>query len=208
MRYRTRYVNNICEVRHTNPALTAYFNLTSRASCFRQWVSVAVGIRWWRHMRSERFLARLALLFAAGLAPFSSAHASAVLDDNTNLMQGAQSFAYSFTVTTPGTLTISLTDIPWLDKISDFQFSLTSTNHLVGPTMDPGVESFQINSGTYCGLLFGDADGKYKLGLFNLEITFNPATQVPLPASLVLMLSGLGLVFARQRRRRVCSPAE
>jgi hypothetical protein len=155
-------------------------------------------------MRSQNFFAVTALLFAVGLAPLTSARASTVLEDSTKVMQGAQSFGDSFTVSTPGTLTVSVASIPWLDGISDFQFSLAAATGLVKPSMGAGTHSFDISPGTYYGMLFGDANGKYKLGLFNLEITFQPQSAVvPLPSSLVLMLSGLGILARQWRRRQI-----
>lgn len=154
-------------------------------------------------MRTQRFFALTALLCAVSLAPLSIVHASSVIEDNTNLMQGSESFVDSFSVSTPGTLTISLASIAWLDTLSDLQFSLASAGQLVGPSMGAGNESFQIQPGTYSGMLFGDADGKYKLGLFNLEISFQPQSAVPLPPSLLLLLSGVGLLAAGQGRRRI-----
>lgn len=156
-------------------------------------------------MRTRRFLTVTTLLCAAGLAPFASARASVVLEDTTNLMQGNQSFVDTFTVSTPGTLTISLADMAWLDPISDLQFSLTSGGQLVGPPLDAGTESFQIQPGTYSGMLFGDANGSHSLGLYNLEITFQSQTPVPLPASLLLMISSLGLLFATHKPGRYLS---
>ena len=155
-------------------------------------------------MGIQRFFAITALLCAVSLAPLTSVHASSVIiEDNTDLMQGSESFVDSFTVSTPGTLTISLASIPWLDTLSDLQFSLASAGQLVGPSMGAGTESFQIQPGTYSGMLFGDADGKYGLGLFNLELSFQPLSTVPVPPSLLLLLSGVGLLAAGQGRRRV-----
>jgi len=154
-------------------------------------------------MGTQRFFALTALLCAVSLAPLTSVHASTVIEDNTNLIQGNESFVDSFTVSTPGTLTISLASIPWLDTLSDLQFSLASAGQLVGPSMGAGTESLQIQAGTYSGMLFGDADGKYQLGLSNLEISFQPQSVVPLPPSLLLLLSGVGLLAAGQGRRRI-----
>lgn len=145
----------------------------------------------------------ITLLCAAAVAPFAGARASVVLENVTNLMQGSGSFVDSFTVSTPGTLTISLANIPWLDTISDLQFSLASGSQLVGPTLDTGTESFQIQAGTYSGMLFGDANGSHGLGLYNLDISFQPQSPVPLPASFLLLISGLGGLLATQASRKL-----
>jgi hypothetical protein len=59
-----------------------------------------------------------------------------------------------------------------------------------------------VGAGTYYAHWFGDAQGVYNLGVVGLKIQFQPgATAVPLPATLLLMLSGLGLLFGWQSRK-------
>jgi len=50
---------------------------------------------------------------------------------------------------------------------------------------------------------FGDASGAYDLGVYGLKVTFQPngVTPVPLPGSLLLLLSGIGFLMAWQYRR-------
>jgi len=64
-----------------------------------------------------------------------------------------------------------------------------------------GSESFNVGSGPIYAHWFGSAQGIYDLGVIGVKITFQPAgIPVPLPASLVLLLSGLGVLFGWQRR--------
>jgi hypothetical protein len=151
-------------------------------------------------MQLRNFLAAMVLVFCAGFAPLSSA--DTVLYDNAGFVQGSQSFVDSFTITTPGTLTISLADVPWLDTLSNLNLFLTTVSGPMGTSMGSGTESIQVEPGTFYAHWFGDANGQYKVGVYSLEITFQPQmSAVPLPGSLILLLSALGLVFAWQTRR-------
>jgi hypothetical protein len=47
---------------------------------------------------------------------------------------------------------------------------------------------------------FGDADGTYGIGVYGIKITFQPAAPVSLPKPLILLLSGLGVLWGWQRR--------
>ena len=68
--------------------------------------------------------------------------------------------------------------------------------------MGGGTESMQVGPGTIYAHWFGDANGAYNLGVYSLEITFQPAVStVPLPGALILLISGLGLMACWQWRR-------
>jgi hypothetical protein len=144
-------------------------------------------------------LAALILVLVASLSP-SLARADTVLYDSAGFVQGVQSFTESFAITTPGTLTITLTDIPWLDTLSNLTCFLTSSRGLMGTSMGPGSEQFKVGSGTIFAHWFGEADGKYGIGVYGMKIDFQPYS-VGLPSSLILMLSGLGLLFGWQRQQ-------
>jgi hypothetical protein len=154
-------------------------------------------------MQLRNILAATALMLGAAFAPFGSACADTVLYDNSGFVQGSQSFVDSFTVTTPGTLTISLADVPWLDTLSGLNLFLTTASGPMGASMmGAGTESMQVGPGTFYAHWFGDANGQYKVGVYSLEIMFHPEfSAVPVPASLILLLSGLGLMFAWPSRR-------
>lgn len=151
-------------------------------------------------MQMKHFFAAAILLCA--VAQVGKARADSIVYDSVNFIQGSQSFVDTFNITTPGTLTVSLTDVPWLDSISNLSFFVTSASGTLGPPMDGGSESMKIGAGTFYAHWFGDADGQYQLGVFALKISFHPdVSPVPLPSSLILLLSGLGLMFGRQWRR-------
>lgn len=148
-------------------------------------------------MQMKHFFAAAILLCA--VAQVGKARADSIVYDGVNFIQGSQSFVDTFNITTPGTLTISITDVPWLDPISNQSFFLTSASGTLGAPMSGGSESVQIGAGTFYAHWFGEADGQFQLGVFALQISFHPdVSAVPLPSSLILMLSGLGMMFGRR----------
>jgi len=155
------------------------------------------------HMQLRHILGTTILLISAAFVPSGYVRADTVLYDSAGFIQGNQSFVDSFTLTTSGTLTISLADVPWLDPLTNLNVFVTSASGPLGSSMGIGAESMQIGPGTFYAHWFGDADGQYKIGVYSLQIMFRPqgTSPVPLPDSLVLLLSGLGLAFARRWRR-------
>ncbi len=149
------------------------------------------------------FSAAFALCLAAVLAPVGSARADTVLYNNAGFIEGQQSFVQSFNITTPGTLTVTLSNIPWMDTIADLNCFLTTSKGLMGPAaMSSGSESINVRPGMIYAHWYGDADGRFGIGVYGLKISFEPNGTMPvgLPKSLILMLSGLGLLFGWQRR--------
>ena len=153
-------------------------------------------------MNVKKFFAASLLISSAWTVPFTAAHASTVLYDSATFVQGQQAGVQSFDITTPGTLTVTLTDIAWLDVVSDLTASVTTASGVVGTSTGAGSESFSVGSGTVFAHWFGDASGASDLGVLGIEVVFQAAnaTPVPLPASLLLLLSGLGVLFGWQRR--------
>jgi hypothetical protein len=154
-------------------------------------------------MKLQNLFATSLLVFAAWALPSGAVRADTVLYDGISLFQGQQAFTDSFTLATPGTLTLTLSDIPFLDQVSDLTGFLSTSSGVVGTTMGAGSESLSVGAGTYSAHWFGDAQGTYNMGVVGLLIAFQPSnvTPVSLPTSLVLMLSGLGVLFGWQRRK-------
>jgi hypothetical protein len=155
-------------------------------------------------MKSRTFAASALLALSLWLTPFSASRADTVLYDAGSFVEGQQSFTQSFNLSGPGTLTVSITDIAWLDIVSDLNCFLSTASGLINPAANgggSGSESFSVGSGPIYAHWFGSAQGIYDLGVIGVKITFQPAgIPVPLPASLVLLLSGLGVLFGWQRR--------
>jgi hypothetical protein len=159
-------------------------------------------------MKLRRLLPTSILLLGAWALSAGAASADTLLYDGLSVISGEQSAVQSFSVATAGTLTVTLSDIPWLDIVTGLNGFLTTATGPVGTSFGPGTESIDVAAGTYYAHWFGDADGTYNLGVVGLKISFlpNTVTTVSLPTSLVLMLSGLGILFGWQSRRPAQSP--
>jgi hypothetical protein len=158
-------------------------------------------------MKIRRFLPASILLLAAWASGAGAARADTLLYDGLSVISGSQSSVQSFNVTAPGTLTMTLSNIPWLDVVSNLSGFLSTATAQIGNTITgAGTESFDLGAGTYYAHWFGDAQGTYNLGVVGLKITFQPgAVPVSIPTSFLLMLSGLGILFGWQSRRAPAS---
>jgi hypothetical protein len=154
-------------------------------------------------VNTRQLLAASLIGVAVWLLPFDSALADAIIYDNAGFVQGQQSFVQAFDITTPGTLTVTLSQIPWPDTISGLNLFVSTATGIVGSSMGVGTESMQVDSGVIYAHWFGAATGPSNLGVYGLEITFAPegVAQVPLPMPLILLFSGLALLAFWLRRR-------
>jgi len=152
-------------------------------------------------MKIQMFLPVLTLLLTCGLAA-EAARADTVLYDSASIISGQGGATQALDLTTAGTLTITVTNIPWLDAVSDLTSFLSTATGVVGSKMyAAGSESLSVGPGTYYASWFGDAQGTYNEGVVGVNIQFQPLSAVPLPATLVLLISGLGVLFGWQQKR-------
>jgi hypothetical protein len=132
-------------------------------------------------------------LWSSGLG---QAQASEVLYNSSGFLQGTQSFVQAFNVATAGTLTVTLTNVAWPQQLASLNLLLTTTSGAMGSEMGVGTASFDVKAGDFFAQWFGTAQGPLNAGVFEMEIEFNPSAgnPVPLPTSIALLLSGLGLL--------------
>jgi hypothetical protein len=153
----------------------------------------------------SKFLWALLVSFAIGALPLSRACADTVLYDGSGFLQGTESFAQTFNLTAPGTLTVTLSNIAWPQQLASLNFLLSSPNGMMGPEMGAGTYTFAVlTSGNVFAQWFGSAQGPLDAGVYSLKIDFQPqgGTPVALPASIVLLLSGLSLLLWQGRARK------
>lgn len=164
-------------------------------------------------MNNKYLMPASLILLGACLMPALPARANVVQQESLSLsggfsavgfIKGTQIFSDSFDITTPGTLQVTLTSIPWLDTLQDLNCFLTSpAGGLLGAAINGTSESMAVAPGTVYVNWYGEAAGSYGLGVYGINVDFQPAVPVPAPAALPLLLSGLGaLAFWRRRRAR------
>jgi hypothetical protein len=131
--------------------------------------------------------------------------ANVTLTDSVGFIRGTQIFTDTFDIATPGVLTVRLSAIPWLDTLQDLNTFVTSPSGGVLPgTFNGNVESVKVlAAGDIAVNWYGTAAGTYGIGLYGLQVNFQP---VPTPAGLPLLLSGLGVLWGLGRRRRAAPP--
>ncbi len=143
-----------------------------------------------------------ALVLGALLSVPHSASASTILYDDSIFVQGQQSFIQSIVVPTAGTLTVTLSNIPLWDTISGLSLFTSTSSAVLGTPMTAGSETISVQPGTIYAHLFGNANGVYGVGLAGLTMQFQAdVAAVPLPGTLVSLLSGLGLLFGWRRHQ-------
>jgi hypothetical protein len=156
-------------------------------------------------MRSVLLTIALAVLFSSTFA--GHARAGEVLYDGSGFLQGTQSFIESFNLPSAGTLTITMSNVNWIEPLASLNLVLSSPNGKLGPEMAAGTSTFAVQSGEVSAQWFGTAQGPLNIGVYGVKIEFQPAAgiPVPLPTSIALLLSGLVLLFWQRRRRRVAA---
>ena len=83
-------------------------------------------------MKIQKFLPVWALLLTGGVMSVEAARADTVLYDSASIISGQGGATQSLDLSTAGTLTITITNIPWLDVVSDLTSFLSTTTGVVG----------------------------------------------------------------------------
>jgi hypothetical protein len=146
-------------------------------------------------------------VFVCALAGYRSASASEVLYDRTGFVSGQQSFVLPMDLSGPGTLTITLSNVAWPEQLANLNLLLGTASGMMGTEMGAGTETFHIaTGGRVFAQWFATAQGPLSLGLYSLDVRFQPsAATVPLPASLGLLASALAVLIWRRRPRAPAS---
>ncbi|HEY0748451.1 MAG TPA: PEP-CTERM sorting domain-containing protein [Steroidobacteraceae bacterium] len=143
-----------------------------------------------------------------GLAVMSAHARAAILYDGAGFLTGTQSFSDTLNLPSAGTLTVTLGDIAWPQSLASLNMVVTTPSGALGPEMGIGTSIFNVTAGgNVTTQWFGTAQGPMDAGVYTLEIQFQPlGTVVPLPTSIGLLLSGLGLLIWQRRRRGESAP--
>jgi hypothetical protein len=158
-------------------------------------------------------------LLSAGVAAAMPASAESMLAAQTGMISGKQSFVVPLEISGSGRLSVSLSDLGWLGRLSDLSFSLTKNNQLLTASAGSrrGLEgglwrdvlNFDLTGpGIYHAYVTATAGGKYGVGIYSLQIgVTDTPSPVPAPAAGLLLLSALG-GFAAWKKRfgRATSP--
>jgi hypothetical protein len=150
-----------------------------------------------------KFLGAFVLSLGVCALSTTRANADTVLYDGAGFITGTESFSQSFNLTAPGTLTVTLSDVAWPQKLASLDFLLSSASGTLGPEMSAGTYTFAVLSGgNVYAQWFGTAQGPLNAGAYSLHIDFAPSgIPVPLPTSAVLLLSGVALLRWHRRAR-------
>ncbi len=123
--------------------------------------------------------------------------------DSVGFIRGSQVFSDAINVPSAGTLTVTLSDVPWLDALQNLNCFLSAPGgSVIGGSQNGGFDSVNVQPGTIYVNWYGEAEGALSLGAYSIDVAFLPEAPVPLPPGAVLMLSGLAALAIGLRRPR------
>jgi hypothetical protein len=127
------------------------------------------------------------------------------LINSVGFLSGTQAFSQAISITSPGTLTVTLSEIPWLDTLQNLNCFLSGPGGgIIGLGQNGASESMNVQPGTIYVNWYAQASGPLNLGALGVAVQFSPATApVPLPPSAILMLSGLAALAIGLGRSRL-----
>lgn len=148
------------------------------------------------------------ILALASLAAAPLASADTVLLDASSYITGTQSAVYSLSVAGPGTVSITLADLNWPERLSSLSFALATTSGVIAQMSSEGTQQLALTSGgTYYALVAGTAQGMWNAGMWSLHMGFSQVAPVPLPAGVWLLLSGAAGLFVFRRGKETVTYA-
>jgi len=148
----------------------------------------------------------------------SAAHASsaawmAEANDNEELLDGGAppagktTWGTSVQLAGPGTLTVRAYDLgvemTLMDRLESLSFSVSNSSSILGSHLGDGSMSFDLSGpGEYFVNFAAVLKQGALLPLVSWSVSFTPnASQVPLPASVWLLIAGLAWAIGMQRKR-------
>jgi hypothetical protein len=152
----------------------------------------------------RRVLGAVLALAAIAAAPLASA--DTLLVEASPLISGTRSDVYTLSAPKAGSVTVSLSNIDWPERLSTLSFALVTSSGVLKTFSGEGQQTVDIGTaGTYYAIVTGTAAaGRWNIGMYSLRMSFstleNPT--VPLPAAVWLMLSGLAGVLGLTRRKQ------
>ncbi len=149
---------------------------------------------------AKRSVMRLAVVWAWMLLTPTAAMAGPIFE-TTDYIEGIEGLTYSFDIGPhPGTFEATLSDLSFGPMAFDFLgLSISTASQTLGAIEAPGTFTFDAApDATYYANIFGVGAGDFDTGLFGVQVE-----AVPLPPSLVMILSGLLLIVVVRRRSAV-----
>lgn len=139
------------------------------------------------------------MMFAAWALGLSGVAAAAnVVYQDVDFFEGKGTHSESFQVDAAGMYKATLTDFKFPSSFSsNFGLLVSTSNVALNSTLGPGSFTFQATPGTYWASVFGVTSAPLELGLYGIRIEQVIAT--PLPAGLLLLASGLVVLFGAGR---------
>ena len=153
----------------------------------------------------RRVLGAVLALAAIAAAPLASA--DTLLVEASPLVSGTQSDVYTLSTSKAGSVTVSLSNLGWPDRLSTLSFALATSSGVLKTFSGEGQQTIDLGTaGTYYAIVTGTASGHWNLGMYSLRMSFSTLGEgpgpVPLPAAVWLMLSGLAGVLGLTRRKQ------
>lgn len=152
----------------------------------------------------NRALHIAAALLLLGCLFATRAQADTLLVNQSTMIAGTFSGVYSFSTNQAGTINVRLENIAWPERLAALNCNLYNNEGMLGSIATDGSLSISVTgAGTYFTHLFAQAAGALDLGVFSLQVSFDPGvTAVPLPAAAWLLLSGIGALGLRRKAPR------
>lgn len=139
------------------------------------------------------------------LAGVCQAGQAAVVYEETGFITGSDFFTDTFDIVTQGTYRATLTDLEFPEPFETLGLAVTSSTENFGDLIGAGTFTFDATPGTYFANLFATANPVFDLGLYGVKVELidESVSYIPIPAPVLLFVSGLAAIAAVRRRKTV-----